>query len=56
MWKLLKPMFIDIKVSASEIKTEDYLKSMENSIFQFSVQSDFHPVKPGLAAEHVFLV
>lgn len=47
-------MFIDKKVSTSEIKAEYYLKSMENSIFQFSVQSDFHPVKPGLAGEHVF--
>ena len=48
-------MFIDLKFSTSEIKAEEYLKSMENSIFQFSVQSDFHPVKPDLTG-HVFLV
>ena len=45
-------MFVDFKFSTLKIQLSDYLKPMENSVFQFSV---FHSVKPGLS-KRVLLV
>ena len=46
--KLFRPMFVDFKFSTLKIQLSDYLKPMENSVFQFSV---FHSVKPGLSKQ-----
>ena len=47
-------MFVDFKRSTLKIPVSDYLKPMENSVFQFSI-SDSHSVKLGLT-QHVFML
>ena len=37
-------MFVDFKFSTLKIQAGDFLKPIENSVFQFSV-SDLHPIK-----------
>ena len=54
LWKVLKTMFVDFKRSTLKIPVSDYLKPMENSVFQFSI-SDSHSVKLGLT-QHVFML
>ena len=39
--KLLKPMFVDFRVSTFKIQISDYLSSMENSVFLFTSVSGF---------------
>ena len=53
LYKLLKPMSFDLKFSSLKLKVIDFLKPIDNSVFQFSV-SDFNSIKPAFI-KHVFL-
>lgn len=53
LYKLLRPMSVDLKFSTLKLKVIDCLKPKDKSVFQFSV-SDFNSVKPAFI-KHVFL-
>ena len=49
-----QPLFFDLQLKTLEMKINDFLKSMENSVIQYIV-FDFRSVKPGFI-KHVILV
>ena len=53
LYKLLRPMSVDLKFSTLKLNVIDCLKPKDKSVFQFSV-SDFNSVKPAFI-KHVFL-
>ena len=53
LYKLLRPMSVDLKFSTLKSKVIDCLKPKDKSVFQFSV-SDFNSVKTAFI-KHVFL-
>lgn len=46
LWKLLKLMFVDFKLSIIQTEVNDYLISLYDLVFQFSV-AHFYSLKAG---------